>query len=177
MDDKNGGKKATSVVPDIKRGKLNTKERALVMMLLASGLNAREVSDEAKKHGVTISFQSVQRYYVPKLVKKSADVLETIEDSALKRGLAIKENRIAELVELYQLYVDNGVKRNLRSGHSVDPYEMREARAILNDIAKEMGDRASTPAVAVQTNVNVSVNQFAGALDRTYEVIDGDCTD
>lgn len=142
------------------------------MMLLASGLSAREVSEEAKKHGVQISPQSVYRYYIPKLSKKMADVIETLEDSALKRGLAVKENRIAELTELYELYVENGVKNSLKKGH-VDPYELREARAILNDIAKEMGDRQGAPAVAVQTNVNISVNQFAGALERTYEVIDG----
>lgn len=157
----------------VNRNKLDTQERALVMMLLASGLSAREVSEEAKKHGVQISPQSVYRYYIPKLSKKTADVIETLEDSALKRGLAVKENRIMELYELYELYVENGVKDSLRRGHSVDPYELREARAILNDIAKEMGDRQSAPAVAVQTNVNISVNQFAGALERTYEVIDG----
>jgi pyrroloquinoline quinone (PQQ) biosynthesis protein C len=159
------------------RGKLNAQERALVMMLLASGMNAREVSAEAKKHGVTISHQSVQRYYVPKLAKKTTGVIETLEDSAIKKGLAVKENRIAELTELYQLYVENGVKNSLKKGYSVDPYELREARAILNDIAKEMGDRQGAPAVAVQTNVNVSINQFAGALDRTYEVIDGNSAD
>ncbi len=116
-----------------RQSKLTEVERSYIMTLLASGLSLREVSRKAAEKGITISYQNVAKYR-PKVAEKLPEIIADKDDSALKRGIALKEVRIQKLADMESLMYDS-IRRRVKAGHSVDAYEFREWRGLLNDVA------------------------------------------
>jgi hypothetical protein len=97
--------------------------------------------------------------YKRQLKPRIKAIIEAKKDSPLKRGLALKENRVELLQQLADIMskdliedkmtwvVDNvqiigkGDQRKLIEFEKFNGAEVRELRGALDDIAKEMGDR------------------------------------
>ena len=157
--------------------RLTAAEKAYVMMLLASGLSTHETAKEAAKEGIKISQASVARYYLPKLQPKIAEIVEKKDESALKRGIALKEVRVQKLADMEALMYDS-IYQLMKSGYSVEAL-IREWRGLLDDVAKEMGERRNVNNNTINVNNTINIVERANALlEKTYgETIDGSCTD
>lgn len=160
------------------KGKRLTKQqRNLIMMWLAAGFTARETAAKAEEQGIVVSFQTVAKYK-PKIIPQIADIVEQKETSALKQGIAIKENRVQKLAEMEALVYES-IRQRVANGYSVEAL-IREWRGLLDDAAKEMGERKGTPAI---NNFLIGDDALA-ALKKTYQaeslpdpnVIDGEYT-
>ena len=159
------------------KGKRLTKQqRNLIMMWLAAGFTARETAAKAEEQGIIVSYQTVAKYK-PKIIPQIADIVEQKETSALKQGIAIKENRVQKLADMEALMYDSICQR-VKSGYSVDAL-IREWRGLLDDVAKEMGDRRNVNNNTINVNNTINIVERANALlEKTYgETIDGSCTD
>ena len=160
------------------KGKRLTKQqRNLIMMWLAAGFTARETAAKAEEQGIIVSYQTVAKYK-PKIIPQIADIVEQKETSALKQGIAIKENRVQKLADMESLMYDS-IYQRVKSGCSVEAL-IREWRGLLDDVAKEMGDRRNVNNNTINVNNNtIHIVERANALlEKTYgETIDGSCTD
>ena len=167
-----------------KTAKLTAVERAFIMTLLAEGHTVRDVSDMAAKEGIVISYQNVAKYK-KKIEPKTAEIIEKVaaiyekkEISALKQGIAIKENRVQKLADMEALMYES-IRQRVANGYSVEAL-IREWRGLLDDVAKEMGDRRNVNNNTINVNNNtIHIVEHANALlEKTYgETIDGSCTD
>jgi len=153
--------------------RLSETEKSYVYYLIAAGYNDTEISRMAAKKGIQIAAQNVRRMR-PKVNDRMVELVGRKEDSALKRGIALKEKRIERLAEVEELLHDNIIER-LSKKISVDFYEIREWRAILKDVRDEIEGYVPSPTI----NIN-QINNFGVLLDRVYKdqeedinVIDG----
>lgn len=139
--------------------KLNKKQREQLLTWIAEGLESGEINKRASKFkpAFEVTRQQVDHY------RKTRDVsIEELkgqgETSALKTGLALKENRVKMLQDLADLLAADIFKggllwtesaKGIGSGPTWERYEykefnaaeVRELRATLEDIAAEVGDR------------------------------------
>ena len=160
-----------------KTAKLTEVERAYVLMLLAAGHTVREVSAKAAEKGIRIAPSSVAKY-LPKVKKKVTEIVEDKDSSPLKQGIAIKENRVQKLADMEALMYES-IRQRVANGYSVEAL-IREWRGLLDDVAKEMGDRRNVNNNTINVNNNtIHIVEHANALlEKTYgETIDGSCTD
>ena len=164
-----------------RQSKLTEVERSYIMTLLASGLSLREVSRKAAEKGIRISHQNVAKYR-PKIAEKLPEIIADKDESALKRGIALKEVRVQKLADMESLMYDS-IYQRVKSGCSVEAL-IREWRGLLDDVAKEMGDRRNVNNNTI--NVNNTINHYQtlnALLDKTYkqldsgDVIDGETVD
>ena len=153
--------------------RLSETEKSYIYYLIAAGYNDTETSRQAAKKGIQIAPQNVRRMR-PKVNDRMVELVGKKEDSALKRGIALKEKRIERLAEVEELLHDNIIER-LSKKISVDFYEIREWRAILKDVRDEIEGYVHSPTI----NIN-KINNFGVLLDRVYKdqeedinVIDG----
>ena len=153
--------------------RLSETEKSYIYYLIAAGYNDTETSRQAAKKGIQIAPQNVRRMR-PKVNDRMVELVGKKEDSALKRGIALKEKRIERLAEVEELLHDNIIER-LSKKISVDFYEIREWRAILKDVRDEIEGCVPSPTI----NIN-QINNFGVLLDRVYKdqeedinVIDG----
>ena len=159
------------------KGKRLTKQqRNLIMMWLAAGFTARETAAKAEEQGIVVSYQTVAKYK-PKIAPKIAAIVEDKDVGPLKQGIAIKENRVQKLADMEALMYDS-IYQRVKSGYSVDAL-IREWRGLLDDVAKEMGDRRNVNNNTINVNNTINIVERANALlEKTYgETIDGSCTD
>ena len=140
--------------------KLNKKQKAFLLERVAEGLETGEINKLASefKPPFEVSRSQVDHYRQTRKVSIS-QIKEEDENSALKTGLSLKENRVKLLHELAEklkndlfndglLWTDNA--KGIGSGPLWEKYDYKEfnaaevaqLRGVLEDIASEVGDRA-----------------------------------
>ena len=170
-------KRQTATQDKKKSAKLTAVERAYIMTLLAAGHTVRDVAEMAAKEGIVVSYQTVAKYK-PKIAPKIAAIVEDKDVGPLKQGIALKEVRVQKLADMEALMYES-IRQRVANGYSVDAL-IREWRGLLDDVAKEMGDRRNVNNNTINVNNNtIHIVERANALlEKTYgETIDGSCTD
>jgi hypothetical protein len=139
--------------------KLNESQKKHLLAAISEGLETDEINTRAAKHDepYRVSRQQVDFYRKSRKVKLS-EIKAEIESEALRRGFAVKENRVAALDELAQILYDELLEgkrlwleqiKSIGSGEfqqiidfeEFNEGEIRQFRGLLDDIAKEQGDR------------------------------------
>ena len=139
--------------------KLNKKQREQLLAWIAEGLESGEINKRASKFKppFQVTRQQVDHYRKTRDMS-IAEIKDADENSALKTGLSLKENRVKLLHELAEkLRVDlfdnellwtedakgigNGPTWERIDIRVFNAAEVRELRATLEDIASEVGER------------------------------------
>jgi len=179
-------------IDTVNRKQLTKLQRNLVLQWIMEGLSDSQIILRAaeQKKPFAISRQAINKTYRRKEPEKIQQVLAQKETSALKEGLAIRENRVADLQWLAGIMKKDIVAGKLwlkksKTITSVGGDEERELlidepiynhqlanqfRGVLDDIAKEMGDRKGAPAI----NNFVIWDDALAALKKTYNLPDPD---
>jgi predicted transcriptional regulator len=176
--------------------KLDKVQKNLIYQWILEGLSDQQIMNRAKEQNhFEITQQGINYYRQTKSVGKKAEkILERKTDSALRKGLAIRENRVNDLQFIRDKLMDelntNGLWIDESKTILTQNYEtteikktfnaplIRELRGVLDDAAKEMGERKGTPAI---NNFLIGDDALA-ALKKTYQslpdpnVIDGEYT-
>lgn len=139
--------------------KLRKKQREAVLGWIAEGLQTDEINKLAAKFKPPFKvLRSQVDYYRKTRDFKLDEIKEADEESALKKGLAIKENRVAVLERLAnrmiadlmpELLSDSLVWVSMSKTVANERYDYREfnraevdaLRGVLDDIAAEIGQR------------------------------------
>lgn len=172
-----------------KSARLDKKQRTLILQWIMEGLSDQQIikrAAEQKKNPFTISQPLLARTYRKKAGPKVEEIMKQKETSALKEGLAIRENRVATLQWLADIMQKDIIDGKLwlkksKTITTVGGEEEKELlidepiynhqlanqfRGVLDDIAKEMGDRKGTPAI----NNYVIGDDAMAALRKTYNL-------
>jgi len=176
--------------------KLDKVQKNLIYQWILEGLSDQQIMNRAKEQNhFEITQQGINYYRNKKgIAKQTKKILEKKTDSALRKGLAIRENRINDLQFIRDKLMDelntNGLWIDESKTILTQNYEttetkktfnaplIRELRGVLDDAAKEMGERKGTPAI---NNFLIGDDALA-ALKKTYQalpdpnVIDGEYT-
>ena len=139
-------------------------QKKLVKAWVAAGLKDQEIIRLAKEQvpPFHISQQNINKNYRRPTERRVQELLQQDRaDSVLRTGLAMKENRIRELAELYAMAKDD-VKNN-RDGRTRTGMA-NVARGCLDDIAKELGERREK----IDMEANVAVRDIAAIMNRIY---------
>lgn len=174
--------------------KLDKVQKNLILQWILEGLSDQQIMNRAKEQNhFEITQQGINYYRQTKSVGKKAEkILEKKTDSALKKGLAVRENRVNDLQKIRDKLMEELDKNGLWIDESktilTQSYEttetkktfnaalIRELRGVLDDAAKEMGERKGTPAI----NNFLIGDDALSALKKTYQalpdpnVIDGE---
>jgi len=139
--------------------RLNKKQRAQLLTWIAEGLETGEINKRAHAFKPTfqVTRQQVDHYRKTRDVKLD-EIKDADENSALRQGLSLKENRVKLLHDLAELlrsdifdkrllWVDQA--KGIGSGDNyerIDYQELNTAeiiqlRGVLDDIASEVGER------------------------------------
>ena len=139
---------------------LRKAQKELVLQGIAEGLNSGEINERAKEFNppFSVTRQKVDYYRKTRKIDIEA-ILAVDEKNALTSGLAIKENRVAALQRLAQLMakdlfggflwteetkgVGSGPAAEIIDYDEFNAAEVAQYRGVLDDIAKEMGARAT----------------------------------
>lgn len=164
--------------------KLNKKQREFLLQNIAQGLESGEINKLAAKFkpAFKVTRQQVDFY------RKTRDVsIEEIkgkdESSALKTGLALKENRVKLLQELAtilskDIFENNKVWLDQAKGLGAGPFwekyeyqefnasEITQLRGVLDDIAAEVGDRIKKSEVTGKDGAPLAFDLDAWKKDR-----------
>jgi hypothetical protein len=142
--------------------KLNEAQRAEVLKLVAAGKKSDAINEAGARFDppFSVSRQQINKYRKSKKVSIT-EIRKKKEKSALNRGLALKEKRVEKLQKLAALLEKDffGNKKRLwlkdKKGIGSGPMckifdfetfnaaEVAQYRGILDDIAREVGDRAA----------------------------------
>jgi len=185
-------------IKEKKSCKLNVDQKNLILQWILEGLSDQQIMKRAKEQNhFELTKQGINYYRQTKAAgKKAKKILEKKTDSALRKGLAIRENRVNDLQFIRDKLMDelntNGLWIDESKTILTQNYEttetkktfnaplIRELRGVLDDAAKEMGERKGTPAI---NNFLIGDDALA-ALKKTYQteslpdpnVIDGEYT-
>jgi hypothetical protein len=161
------------------RLKKTQKER--VLELIASGAKTNEINDAGKTFDPPfhVSRQQVDKYRKTRRMDLKA-ILRVDEKNALTAGLALKQNRVIKLQQLAALMgrdlfggflwteevkgVGSGPAAEVVEYNEFNGAEVAQYRGVLDDIAKEVGERKEPPAV----NVGINVEGLGEILDKVY---------
>jgi predicted transcriptional regulator len=176
--------------------KLDKVQKNLIYQWILEGLSDQQIMNRAKEQNhFEITQQGINYYRNKKgIAKQTEKILNRKTDSALRKGLAIRENRVNDLQFIRDKLMDelntNGLWIDESKTILTQNYEttetkktfnaplIRELRGVLDDAAKEMGERKGTPAI---NNFLIGDDALA-ALKKTYQalpdpnVIDGEYT-
>lgn len=172
-------------VDSVNRKQLTKLQRNLVLQWIMEGLSDSQIIVRAAEQSkpFSISRQAINKTYRRKEPEKIKQVLAEKEISALKQGLAIRENRVADLQKLRDkliaevdksLWIDDSktiLTQNYETTEVKKTFNaslIRELRGVLDDAAREMGDRKGTPAI---NNYMIGDDALA-ALRKTYNLQD-----
>lgn len=138
--------------------RLRKAQKELILQGIAEGLNSTEINERAKlfKQPFEVSRQRIDYYRKSRKIDMEA-ILSVDEKNALTTGLALKENRVADLQKLAQLlkkdlfggFLWTEETKGIGSGEAAEiiDYDVFNAgeiaafRGVLDDIAKEVGGR------------------------------------
>lgn len=138
--------------------RLRKKQREKVLQWIAEGLNSAEINERASKEKPPFSIDRRRVDYYRKTRKIDMDAIVSVDEhNALATGLAIKENRVADLQKLANLmkkdlfggFLWTEETKGVGSGDAAEIIEydvfngaeVAAFRGVLDDIAKEMGGR------------------------------------
>lgn len=141
---------------------LNKSQKEMLLQWIAEGLRPGEINKRAKEYDEPFSVDRKQVYYYrTSRGKDIKEITEQAEFQALNTGLALKSVRIEKLKQLAELmekdlfadellWVDD--KKGVGTGAAAEVYdykkfnraEVEAYRGVLDDIAREMGDRSKT---------------------------------
>ena len=176
--------------------KLDEVQKNLILQWILEGLSDQQIVKRAKEQNhFELTVQGINYYRNKKgIAKQTEKILNRKTDSALRKGLAIRENRVNDLQYIRDKLMDelntNGLWIDESKTILTQNYEttetkktfnaplIRELRGVLDDAAKEMGERKGTPAI---NNFLIGDDALA-ALKKTYQplpdpnVIDGEYT-
>ena len=140
-------------------------QKKLVKAWVAAGLKDAEIVRLAKEQvpPFHISQQNINKNYRKPTERRVQKLMQQERaDEVLRSGLALKENRIRELAEIYGMAKDD-VQHNkdgrVRTGMA------NVARGCLDDIAKELGERRDK----VDVEANVHVRDIVAIVARLYD--------
>jgi predicted transcriptional regulator len=183
-------------IKEKKSCKLSVDQKNLILQWILEGLSDQQIMKRAKEQNhFELTKQGVNYYRQSKAAGKKAErIIERKTDCALKKGLAVRENRVNDLQKIRDKLMEELDKNGLWIDESktilTQNYEttetkktfnaplIRELRGVLDDAAKEMGERKGTPAI---NNFLIGDDALA-ALKKTYQalpdpnVIDGEYT-
>lgn len=161
----------------MKNRKLSKKQRQYLLKLIAEGRDSGEINKLCQKYkeSFSVTKQRVD-YYRQRYVKPFRETLKKSDESALANGFAVKEKRIEILNALaeklqYDLFEEGLIWLNREKclGGAVNgkfiiesefnETEISQFRGILDDIAKEMGERK--PKEDANSN-NVEIKIYSG---------------
>ena len=142
---------------------LTRDQKNLIQQWVASNYSNKEIIRMAAEHNppFVVKGANLTKNYRKPVEKKIQRIQSEQEDSALRKGLAIRENRIRELEDLYQMAKDD--VRNNKDGR-VRTGMANVARGCLDDIAKEMGERREK----VDVNANVHMRDIVAIMNKVY---------
>jgi hypothetical protein len=140
--------------------RLRKAQKEKVLQWIAEGLNSTEINERASQEKPAFSIDRRRVDYYRKSRKIDMDAILSIDEkSALTTGLAIRENRVAALQRLAQLMgkdlfggflwteetkgVGSGPAAEIIDYDEFNGAEVAQFRGVLEDIAKEMGGRAT----------------------------------
>lgn len=139
-------------------------QKKLVKAWVAAGLKDAEIIRLAKEQvpPFHISQQNINKNYRKSTERRVQQLMQQERaDEVLRTGLAVKENRIRELTELYGMAKDD-VKNNrdgrIRTGMA------NVARGCLDDIAKELGERREK----IDMEANVQSRDIVKIMQRIF---------
>lgn len=159
--------------------KLNSNQKKHLLALTSEGLETDEINAQASKFDepYEVSRQQVDHYRKTRKVKV-AQIKDEAETSALKKGFALKErrveslNKLAEEVERDLLEdgrlwlpdrkaVGTGDYQEIVDVETFNSAEVTQFRGLLDDIAKEVGDRRQK--VDLKVNAREALAELLGA--------------
>jgi hypothetical protein len=140
------------------RNKLTKDQRSELLKWVAEGLESDEINKRAAKFELPFSVSRAQVDYYRKTRKVSiSELSQSAELDALKSGLALKEERVKRLDLLAGLIeedlfsgvlwvqdvkmIGTGENQERVEFETFNASEVQQYRGILEDIAKEVGDR------------------------------------
>jgi len=151
---------------------LNTSQVALVTGWVAEGLDVKEINARAAAEAdpFVITRQALNYYRRGNGVKQT-ELAKDKKQAAAITGLAIKDNRIKKLIKLARLLETDLIKDKklwvkstyeTKSGGTItrnefNGSEVLQFRGILDDIAKEVGERSTKISGTLDTRVKVIV--------------------
>jgi hypothetical protein len=155
---------------------LSKEQKDALLTWIAEGLDTDEINKRAAKFKppFKVSRQLVRHYRKTRELSFQ-EIKEADENSALKKGFAIRVERVTLLQTMAEKIVEDlfpqddvGNKRWLEMSKTVanEPYdyvqfnrgEFEELRGILDDIAREVGERR--PDMVVNNNFNFSMEEW-----------------
>ena len=142
---------------------LTKDQKNLVKSWVAAGYNDRQIVKlaEGENPPFHISQQNISKNYRKKVEKKVQQISqEKQEEDVLRKGLAVKEERI-QMLERTANYLFEMVPRTAAMQL---PSVVNAMRGCLDDIAKELGQRKNN----VDVNANLQVQDITAIVNRLF---------
>jgi hypothetical protein len=161
--------------------RLRKNQKEKVLELISAGAKTDEINNAGAlfEPPFRVSRQQVDKYRKTRKIELRA-ILSVDEKNAMKAGLALKENRVIKLQQLAGLMehdlfggflwteevkgVGAGPAAEVVDYDQFNSAEVAQYRGVLDDIAKEVGERKEAPAVSMSINVE-GLGQI---LDKVY---------
>lgn len=154
---------------------LNKSQKEMLLQWIAEGLRPGEINKRAQAYDepFTVSRKQVY-YYRTSRGKDIKEITEQAEFQALNTGLALKANRVEKLKQLAELmekdlFTDKKLwlddKKGVGTGAAAEVYEYEKFnraeveayRGVLDDIARELGDRSTKAEIEEDTSGELHV--------------------
>jgi tRNA pseudouridine-54 N-methylase len=143
---------------------LSKEQKKLVKVWVAAGLKDQEIIRRAQEQvpPFHISQQNISKNYRKHTERKIREIVNREEEeSVLRSGLAVRENRIKRLQE-YEAELSR--KLYLAKDGKETSALINQARGCLDDIAKEMGERREK----IDVSSNVHIRDIAAIMAKVY---------
>lgn len=165
---------------------LKAKQKQALLSWIAEGLETDEINERAAEFRppFEVSRRVVAHYRKTRGVRLAA-LTEANEQSALTTGLALREERVKRLQRLAELmegdlfgdvlWTENqkmigaGPFARVVDYEEFNAAEVQQYRGVLEDIAKEMGDRRTS-----STNTNVTIDVGALTDEQLARIVAGE---
>ena len=143
---------------------LTNEQQKMVKAWVAAGLQDGEIIRLASEQvpPFKLTKQNISKNYRRNTERRIREIRsQQEEDAILRSGLALRENRVRELEELYRLAMDD-----VRHSHDgrVRQGMANVARGCLDDIAKELGERREK----LDVEANVHRRDIVAIMDKVY---------
>ena len=143
---------------------LTREQKNLVKAWMAAGLRDADIIRLAKEQvpPFHITRQNLSKNYRTSTERKVRDIVSREkEDSILRTGLAVKENRIKRLTEYEEIL--QGKLQHERDSRAMSAL-VNQARGCLDDIAKELGERREK----IDMEANVQSRDIVKIMQRVF---------
>ena len=142
---------------------LTREQKDLVKAWVAAGLKDREIIELASKQvpPFHLTKQNLSKHYRSHTERRIREIVQQQkEDSVLRSGLALREERVKMLGEVAR---DLMARAKVVKQESYPAY-VSQIRGCLDDIAKEMGERREK----LDVNANVRIRDIVAIGNKIY---------